>query len=421
MRFEQTLVILFCFLPTSANVRWDPEWKLSKSTWFMPCNYSGWFDLDYASKFGLIDFDWSNAKQLWANSKPMDCEERMLNQVKRLKQVNPEAHFMIYRNLVKALPWFTSIRKKIENPAYSNWFLPFKNGTHGKYHVPVCDEIGKCSVLYHDQVDTPGTTHSKYDGICDGECDCGNIPCGEYIFDHRNKSLQDFLIKEYIFSDTGLGNELIDGCYLDDVWYDTSAPGDHSCHGDRFGGPSEMNANCTLDIGLSKKNVQDITSAWRETLESTLNAMKAASKITFALITSTSTPENENQCKTFFQNACRADSAYLSRLLLFQFNITRDNPATYVTLNHPVTDVAAFLLIRGPNAYIGHGWIGCVDSNVTAATLYPRPSIVEKDIGLPIDTHCIAVGDGTYTRKYAKAVASFNCNSMTGDVAFSVS
>ena len=86
-----------------------------------------------------------------------------------------------------------------------------------------------------------------------------------------------------------------------------------------------------------------------------------------------------------------------------------------------MTDVAAFLLIRGPNAYIGHGWIGCVDSSVTAETLYPRPSIVEKNIGLPIDTHCITVGDGTYTRKYTKAVASFNCNSMTGDVTFSVS
>ena len=32
----------------------------------------------------------------------------------------------VYRNMVKALPWYKSVREKIVDPAYSGFFLPFK-------------------------------------------------------------------------------------------------------------------------------------------------------------------------------------------------------------------------------------------------------------------------------------------------------
>ena len=75
--------------------------------------------------------------------------------------------------------------------------------------MPVCDEVGKCSPLYHDQLQTPG--YREGDGICFDHCDCGSIPCGEYLFDHRNQSLRDFLVNEYIMGENGLGNPMIDG------------------------------------------------------------------------------------------------------------------------------------------------------------------------------------------------------------------
>jgi len=87
---------------------------MSLSTIVMPCNMSGWFDADEAARWGLVDFDWSNAKQLWANSKPMDCQERLVTQVKRVKAINPDTKTFVYRNLVKALPWYTSVREKLE-------------------------------------------------------------------------------------------------------------------------------------------------------------------------------------------------------------------------------------------------------------------------------------------------------------------
>jgi len=98
---------------------------------------------------------------------------------------------------VKALPWFSAVRKKLDDPAFSGFFLKF-NSTSGQPHVPRCDNRTsppKCSIFYHDQLQSPewnGTVdvHSLNDGNCTaGGCDCGKNPCGEYLYDHRNGSM----------------------------------------------------------------------------------------------------------------------------------------------------------------------------------------------------------------------------------------
>ena len=40
-------------------------------------------------------------------------------------------------------------------------------------------------------------------------CDCGGVPCGRYLYDHRNDSMREWLIKEHILGETGIGNENI--------------------------------------------------------------------------------------------------------------------------------------------------------------------------------------------------------------------
>jgi hypothetical protein len=35
----------------------------------------------------------------------MDCEERLVTQAEMVKKINSDAKVMVYRNLVKALPW----------------------------------------------------------------------------------------------------------------------------------------------------------------------------------------------------------------------------------------------------------------------------------------------------------------------------
>ena len=62
--------------------------------------------------------------------------------------------------MIKALPWFTSVREKISDPKYAPWFMNFSDAVianHNLSHVPVCDDNYDpplCSNLYHDQSQT---------------------------------------------------------------------------------------------------------------------------------------------------------------------------------------------------------------------------------------------------------------------------
>ena len=176
----------------------------------MPCNYTGLFDTAFSSRFGVVDYDWSNSKLQWANQKPMDAEERLIHQAELSHAMNPSSKVFIYRNLVHADNWMTSVREKLDDPRYSGFFVKFKprgSMPNGKWHVPACDtnyDPPKCSTYYHDQVNTPqhnpNASHPEMTGECAPDpCDCGKHPCGEYVYDYRNGSmLQDFIVNEVV-------------------------------------------------------------------------------------------------------------------------------------------------------------------------------------------------------------------------------
>jgi hypothetical protein len=117
--------------PTNPGNKWQPTWDMAMSTVMMPCNTSGWFDPALAAKYGIADFDWSNARQMWANKAPMDDGARLITQAAMVKAVNPNTHVWIYRNLVKALSWYSAVGEKLADPAYAGWFLSFRNGVRG--------------------------------------------------------------------------------------------------------------------------------------------------------------------------------------------------------------------------------------------------------------------------------------------------
>ena len=66
----------------------------------MPCNYTGLYDYDaypQLAKFGLVDYDWSNAKKTWVDQSPMDCDGMLVQQAARNKAKNPSAKVFVYR------------------------------------------------------------------------------------------------------------------------------------------------------------------------------------------------------------------------------------------------------------------------------------------------------------------------------------
>eukprot|EP00056_Hartaetosiga_gracilis_P008939 m.128241 g.128241 ORF g.128241 m.128241 type:complete len:419 (-) comp13022_c0_seq6:1961-3217(-) len=388
---------------------WEPTWNMSLSTVLMPCNMSGYMNPQSIEKWGLVDFDWSNAKALWANSKPMDCQERLIKQVEMASQYNSASKHFVYRNLVKALPWYSEVREKIEDPQYAGWFLKFKDGVNGSYHVPPCT-LGKCSEFYHDQDQTPEHPHG--DGSCVDACDCGSIPCGEYLWDHRNESLREFLINEFVLgNDTGVGNPLVSGVYLDDGWTDSPQPRESwwpkegFCSHDPIGGPTEEYPNCTIDMGLTQSDTTAIKAAWQETISQLQDKLLAVGAFSWQQFTSEGRPD-EASCQKFFEVEC-GTSPHLNTTA-WQLSMTDGKNPDDVD-----KDLATFLLARGDHAWIGYGWIGCVSS--PNDSLYYRPPQLDVDYGTPLG-QCKETQSGVFTRNFTRSTISFNCNTYTPSI-----
>ena len=93
----------------------------------------------------------------------MDCQERLVTQAAMTKKANPKTKVWVYRNIVKALPWwefteivswlevtylychctklrlvltrFKDVRTKINDPQFGGWFLHKKDNDSAFYHV----------------------------------------------------------------------------------------------------------------------------------------------------------------------------------------------------------------------------------------------------------------------------------------------
>ena len=403
----------------SQNPRWEPTWDIQLSTMSMFMNFSGWTDPKYAGQFGVSSFDWSNGKEQWANQKPMDCEERLVTQATWTKKQNPAAKVYVYRNLVKALPWYTSVREKLDDPRYSGFFLKFKPGGYfpnGTYHVPQCT-YEKCSEFYHDQEQTPAVPTPQKpspDGACTtGEpprCDCGNNPCGEYLWDHRNGTmLRDFLVNEFVLGNTSIGHPDIDGLFIDDFWCSDIINGTGSCT-DPVQGGSEEDRHQQVDMGLSDKDISMITKEWLTTMTQVQEAMLEHKAYTWSIIpgqaNANAMPEmiSKNSCSKMVRETITSDKFENMPLL---FGLSADKSGQFLNVKE---DVAAFQLMRGPYAWIGLGQWGMAWKSTVQF-----PSELKADYGKPL-SNTTESSTNVFTREYSKATFTLDCNTFKATI-----
>ena len=113
-------LLLLLLLPAALGLvpTWEPTFNMALSTTVMPCNnaelMSSGPNWPTIRGYGLIDIDWSNAKQHWINTEPMSCEEDLLKQAELIKANNTlgaKQKVWVYRNGVWAMPWMTHTRK----------------------------------------------------------------------------------------------------------------------------------------------------------------------------------------------------------------------------------------------------------------------------------------------------------------------
>ena len=101
----------------------------------------------------------------------------------------PGSTVWLYRNTIYGYPWYTGVRLALEDPEYTPFFLKFK--PTGPWTSPKCDTNNtptRCSDLYHSQLQTPNYPHGAGDCSAPG-CDCGNVPCGFYVYNHSTTAI----------------------------------------------------------------------------------------------------------------------------------------------------------------------------------------------------------------------------------------
>ncbi len=424
----------------------------------MQCNSSGLSSPFRGAQFGIVSYDWSNAKAQWAASRPMDCEERLVEQAVKTKQAGAK-HVFVYRNLVKALPWFSSVREKLLDPAYSGFFLPFllsspprdpRQAWHepvaDRYHVPPCaaENASKCSAYYHDQEQTPQVPTAddpNPDGICAGYCDCGpDLPCGEYLFDHRNGTmLRTWLVQQYLLGSTAVGHPAIDGLFLDDFWCSNLlCDRDPTIAGcpckDPVQGPTEVDKYAQDDMGLTDRDVSDLTLAWNETMKAVEVALLDHGAYTWWLMAGQQNADawpyvlpgswsssmasetiRREECIKILEEACTIDSPWQRLPKLFGFQVGNH------TLTRLYLDLTFFLLVRGPYTWAGWGVWGMTwpfQEEAGHGGLPPLPGGVplpkellpSADYGTPLGI-CFQTSpsSGIFQREWSKVRVEIDC------------
>jgi len=309
------------------------------------------------------------------------------------------------------LPWYTTVRTTLNDPAYAPWYLNF-NPNISSYHVPVCDNNYKpprCTKYYHDQEQTPGYPHGDGDCTAPG-CDVGNVPVGEYIWDPRawnvsvkGKTLGQWYINDFLFDPTGGGNPKVSGFFFDDGWTTS--------------GPTEYESHCVADMGLSPAELVTINKAYWSNMAEVYREVLKRGKFSWQQLwtgqgngieqVATTCPGplvQKTTCAKNLRDLCNKNSQAQTRFMMYAFTPgeCRMNPST---LEFFEQDLANFLLSRGPYAVLGHGWLGCSQK-------YLFPNALNLDYGTPTEL-CQEISSGVFQRKYTKSVVQMDCNTWT--------
>jgi hypothetical protein len=375
-------LLLAASLTAMSDGRWAPSWAMNDSTLLFWRNASGLQPVGDFAGYGVVMLDWAHAAGHWINDySPMSDGAALAEQCHAIKAAYPRTRCIVYRNSVKALNQFADVGAKVDDEAYAGFFLPFRagatspsecwctsvqanklichNSSATDVHVPMCDgaDRSKCNKrLYHDSRQIPhvpgrnwmnDTLHPFENLSCTSgpSCDCGRSPCGEYLFDHRNRSLREWMVHEYFGGSDCLGSDAIDGLILDDFWYST--------------GPTEENSAAVSDMGLSSDDVADIQGNWSQLLQDLSAEVSARGKYimpTYAGDSMSTRSHNHTQCAQRMRQLGCAPGTPETGPMLFTVRATRallliNTDSRAASLSDPV--VAHFLSLLLPKASCG--------------------------------------------------------------------
>ena len=115
--------------------------------------------------------------------------------------------------------------------------------------------------------------------------------CRADLWDHRNESLREWLINEYVGGSTGVDNTAIHGLFMDNGW-----PADK---------PAEVQADAVIDMGLTPSDVAAISRGWQKTQAACQQRILASGGFNWQLFNCQFKPNATHTCSGAPQTAPR--------------------------------------------------------------------------------------------------------------------
>lgn len=183
------------------------------------------------------------------------------------------------------------------------------------------------------------------------------------------------------------------------------------CSGSPVGGPTEEDPRCLDDMGHTGDLAftTAVTDAWCATRHRAEDAVLNNQGRVWQMFSDFSTPLPA-ECASTLRSLCAAgeSSSFYNATTYHRFTIVdHSNPANLTQFDE---DLATFMLLRGPFAWLGYGWIGC-------SVPYAFPDALKADYGEPTGLCAeTAPNSGIFERQWSKASVRMDCNTYTGSV-----
>ena len=251
----------------------------------------------------------------------------------------------MYHNQELALRWLESQRAAMDDSARAAWFLRWPNG----------------SVYTEPETSRP---HGGFEA--------------QAFWDFRVAPASAYFVSSVLAT---LASPAIDGTYADDV---TGIPAEHP--------------NVARNTNLTAADVQALQLATQAANSALINASVLAGKYVWQAFGNgdgAARGPSRDTCAAWMREFCAP--ARQAAPLLMQHNASAANQS-----------VAAFLIVRPPNGYLGSGWYSNDQDWSSLFLLQP---------GVPTAL-CAEAPPGVFSRRWSAGMAALDCNSWTASLPF---
>lgn len=345
---------------------WEPVWQLNKSTICQPANVESFLNATEAARWGLVSLDWTIASSVWlgnGNVSNMTGAATLVEQCRQIKVVDPDTKCFVYRNTELALEWMEPQRAVMDDPAFASWFLQYQPGN---------PENITAGTPYNEDAGGPASG------------------CRQFFWNYSNEDAFQYVLSVSEQGMWGTSSEWVDGTFLDDS---QAVPQEHP------NAPSNMGMT-TLQLLRAQNDTYHFFNTAVGELASTghfiwqgFNGNQQGDPDEVGVA------PNAGNCASFMRAMCVPGWQDVPMTMQWPSSQADKLPV-----------LAAFLISRGPYAYIGTGF--------NDEPIPPWDPLWDSfDVGEPTSL-CAEVPTGVFSRQWSNGNVSLDCTSWTATFIF---